>query len=134
MYSQSQFLRDIFEVQFLLEKCHCINILMPNINTFFSYCTCVLYISMDMCLNFRMPSMDFTEDSSSSDALPLLGSEGSMGSISSKEGVAHGEGLAEAPRSYHDRLFAIGERKEEEEEEEVGGASSSERGSREKVI
>ena len=85
---------------------------------------------MDMCLNFRMPSLDFTEDSSS-DALPLLGSEGSL---SSKEGVALGEGVAEGPRSYHDRLFAIGEGKEgEEEEEEVGGTLNSGRGSREKV-
>ncbi len=81
-----------------------------------------------------MPSLDFTEDSSSSDALPLLGSEASIGS---KEGVAAGEGVAEGSRqdwsSYNDRLFAIGERKEEEEEEEEEEEVGDETGSGNKV-
>ena len=72
-------------------------------------------------LNFRTPSLEFSEDSSS-EVLPVLGSEVSS---SSKEGVAPVEGVSEGSwSSYPEGLFAIGEGKEEEEEEEEEGGVS----------
>ena len=76
-------------------------------------------------LHPRMPSLEFSEDSSS-EALPGLGTE--VSSSSSKEGVAPAEGVSEGSwSSYPEGLFAIGEGKEEEEEEGEGGVSPADK-------
>lgn len=77
------------------------------------------------CDYCRLPSLDSTEDVSSSDTLALMAEkDGEESLLPSEElevrSARSGSGPGQEWSTLHERLFAIGEGKEEEEEEEGG--------------